>query len=775
MNYLFSYKAIYSLMSFTQPIRCFYKSFLILIILGLSVSSINAQEHLIAERGTISGIIIDKANNEPLAFGHIILDGENLSAYSDKNGLFVIENIPFNTYHLTATYIGYQDQIIEIVIDTTSSLALTIEMEATSFGIDQVFVTASKSQQHISLAAASTELVTALQLKERNIQTFEQALDGLNGITVTRSSTSNVQTVSIRGASEVAGGGVGNRILLLIDGRPAISPESGGVLWNLVPLSSIARIEVVKGAYSSLYGSSAMGGVIQVITKEPKAKPETGLHFEYGFHNPLPKDAGYDKYSDFYTLALMRSGRSGRMSYLFDSSLRSTDGNREKTAFKLFNTYSKIKYQLSGLQTIQLSANFNKIKNDTPATWINAFRPYEVAAYRSDDYQERTETNIDLFYEAITEQGVKYSSRFYYYQNNSELTFNDDPANDTTNVNIGTSQRVAKEFILSKRIGNVSQVNIFSDNGHEIIIGSDVLYDITDGIPDTLLYGEHLAYNLAFYLQDEWRINENMIVTTGLRFDYYEIINEYYQAHLSPKVSAIYKWSDKISSRLLLSQAFRNPSIAERFIKFEQGGGLRFIPNPGLTTERLDLSTELGTKWTLNSNWSTDMALFYNNYSDLISFQRLSAADEPLLYQVVNLKKAIMQGAEIKINYRNNKGLSMGLGYTYLDALDNSPDRLNDNLAYKVKHSLHFDFNKSWDHFSLNLNARYKSAIKEVFIYPGSEPDAFALVDMRAAYKIKEGYAIYLAIKNLTNTQYEELERYRMPGRSFSMGARFDL
>ncbi|MCB0627341.1 MAG: TonB-dependent receptor plug domain-containing protein, partial [Saprospiraceae bacterium] len=84
-----------------------------------------------------------------------------------------------------------------------------------------------------------------------------------------------VQAFSIRGASEVAGGGIGNRVLLLIDGRPALSPESGGALWNLVPLNSVERIEVVKGAYSSLYGSSAMGGVINVITHKPEAEPLT--------------------------------------------------------------------------------------------------------------------------------------------------------------------------------------------------------------------------------------------------------------------------------------------------------------------------------------------------------------------------------------------------------------------------------------------------------------------------------------------------------------------
>jgi iron complex outermembrane receptor protein len=111
--------------------------------------------------------------------------------------------------------------------------------------------------------------VTRQQLQERGTSSFDDAFNSINGIVATRSSGSNVQSLSIRGSSETAGGGIGNRVLLLLDGRPAITPESGGALWNLVPLGAIERVEVIKGAYSSLFGSSAMGGVINVITRQP--------------------------------------------------------------------------------------------------------------------------------------------------------------------------------------------------------------------------------------------------------------------------------------------------------------------------------------------------------------------------------------------------------------------------------------------------------------------------------------------------------------------------
>ncbi len=718
----------------------------------------------------ISGRVIDAIYGDPLPYAHVLID--DVGVYSDKDGIFTIVDIPYGEYKIEVSYVGYHSETIDISCKQGVISGLIIKLSSERVNIEEVFVTASKKKQHISLAAVSTEIVSAKQIAEKNVSTFDQALDGLNGLTVTRSSTSNIQAVSIRGASEVAGGGVGNRVLLLIDGRPAISPDSGGALWNLVPLSSIDRIEVVKGAYSSLYGSSAMGGVIQVITKEPKHEPTTTVHLDYGFYEPLPTESGYGGHKDFYTLALARGGKSGRFSYLFDVSLRSTDGHRQKSKYNLFNTYTKLKYKLSGQRSIQLSANINKIKNDTPATWLSAFRPYEVAEYRTDDYQDREEINIDLHYEAIANRNVKYSTRFYYYQNYSEFSFNDDPQNDSTNINTGTSQIVDIESVLSQRIGNISQVNYFTDSGHHLIGGLDMLYDFTDGVPDTLLYGKHQAANLAAYVQDEVDISDKLTVTLGLRYDYFHIIDEFTESNISPKLSAIYKWHKNLSSRLLISQAYRNPSIAERYIKFEQGGGLRFRPNPDLVSEHLNLSLEVGTRWQIDRLWSMDVALFHNRYQDLISFQRLSAPTENLLYQVINLKKAIMQGLELKVNYHNPSGLSIGAGYTYLDAKDNSPDRINDVLAYKVKHSIHVNINKKWSKFSINLNSRYRSAIQEVFIYPGNEPKAYALLNIRTAYQLTEKQSIYLAIQNLTNTRYEELERYRMPGRSYSVGAR---
>jgi hypothetical protein len=128
---------------------------------------------------------------------------------------------------------------------------------------------------------------------------------------------------------------------------------------------------------------------------------------------------------------------------------------------------------------------------------------------------------------------------------------------------------------------------------------------------------------------------------------------------VSPKIAAVYKVSNSLSFRSLLARAFRNPSIAERYTKFEQGGGFRFQVSPYLKAEKLTLSAELGSKISFGSKFKIDAALYYNRYKDLISYKQVSLPGEDLVFEVVNLAKSLMQGFEISFEYDPFKNLKL--------------------------------------------------------------------------------------------------------------------
>lgn len=721
--------------------------------------------------GCIEGTVRDAESGEPLPMASVRLLNAPFSGMADLGGVFRLANLPTGRHTLVASYLGYQDLVLEDVeVADSRPQWLAVTLQPGSLPVGEIVVTASSRSQAIKLAPASIGVITNKQLQERQITTFDQAFDDMPGVVVTRSGGANVQAFSIRGASEVAGGGIGNRVLLLIDGRPALSPESGGALWNLVPISSIERIEVVRGAYSSLYGSSAMGGVVNVITRKPDAAPQTRLHLNYGAYNRAPESTGYSRYNDFHSVDVSHSRQVGKFSYLLDGSWKSDDGHKEKTGFDLYNFFAKTTWAFSPRRTIQLSANANRMYSDAPATWLSRKQAYSAAEFKQDDYQDRREFNADLYYVASPSEKVKYTSRIYHYRNMSLFSFDSDPGNDSTNINFG-KQIVKAYSVQTRRLGNVSQVELFTGNNHYLIAGMDIKGDYVLGTPDTFLYGEHRALGAGVYVQDELTLSNRLTVTAGIRYDHYRIFGQVQESNVSPKVALLYQAKPNFSVRMLLAQAFRDPPIAERFIKFEQGGGLRFLPNPGLRPERLTLSAEVGAKMTPAPGATFDVAFFYNRYNNLISFQQLSNPLEPLLYQVVNLKEALMQGVEVSYQQRWKDFLTTSVSYTFLDARDISPGRVNDALAYKVRHTLGASATARHKNFTLNLNARYRSRIEEVFIYPGSEPDAAFVSNAKLCYTFTSGFAGYFAVNNLNNAQYEELERYRMPGRSFTLGA----
>ncbi len=722
------------------------------------------------EKNVIRGIIKDAQDGTPIPWANVFLPGSQMGTSSDFDGRFILRIPTPGNQEIRISYLGYttwSDTLVNCRIH--GSNFIEVELVPTAILSSEVVVTATAKRQSIALAPASITVVTARELSQRNVITFDEAFDVVPGVQLTRSSEANVQALSIRGASEVAGGGIGNRVLLLIDGRPALSPESGGALWNLVPTAAIERIEVVKGAYSSLYGSSAMGGVVNVITKTPTETPRTQLNVQYGFYGRPPSFVDFDRYSDFSDITMSHARKAGDFDLTFTASRKANDGHREKAGYELYNFYTKTKYLLSGERNLQLSVNANIIDNDTPATWLSPSQPYSVAPHRQDDFQYRREYNADLLYTSIPNGQMKYSSRLYYYQNHSRFVFDSDPGNDSTNVNFG-KQSVAASSVRAQRLGNINQYDVHLNETHYIIAGNDIKYDQIVGLPDSVLYGRHKSIQAGLYIQDEITLSPVLTLTAGIRYDHFSILNEFSEGTISPKLSMVYKPGKKTSYRMLFAQAFRNPSIAERFIKFEQGGGLRFQPNASLKAERLDLSLESGILHRFSKNLSVDAALYYNHYRNLISFEQLPQSNGGLLYRVVNLNSAVMQGGEISVRYKAYHWLNATLSYNFLDARDTSEGSINDALAYKAKHMMGFSVVANYKRWNLGFDGRYRSAIEEVFIYPGNEPDAYFLWNARLSCQMSKSNTIYFALSNGGNTQYEELERYRMAGRSFALG-----
>ncbi|MFQ5769356.1 MAG: TonB-dependent receptor plug domain-containing protein, partial [bacterium] len=368
---------------------------------------------------------------------------------------------------------------------------------------------------------------------------------------------------------------------------------------------------------------------------------------------------------------------------------------------------------------------------------------------------------------------VKYSSRFYFYRQYFKSEFNpDDPErNILNNEPFGLFIRSD-----SKKLGNITQLDYYLSDKNYLITGFDIQRDLVDSVPDTILYGKRQVNNFAIYAQDEHKFSNKLTLNFGLRYDFNKLEGGKRLTQISPKAALVYTPVEIWSLRFLVGKAFRAPSIAERFFQREIAGGTRFKPNPDLRAEKVT-SFEIGSRIRLSNMADIDLAFFNNIYDDMIYWINITAEERAnsSLFQVRNLNKALIRGIEVSVRLYPFQFFNTSLNYTYLDSKDISENRRFVFLAYKVRHSFNFVSSLQTGSWFLNFDGRFNSRVEEVFLYPNDKPDAFFVLNTKLIRNLGRNLTVSFGINNIFNIQYEELARYRMPGRSWIFGTSYEL
>lgn len=729
-----------------------------------------------AGSGLLSGKIFDRETRAPIVAANVYLDSVHLGATTNEQGQFSIRYIPPGTYRLVAEYLGYEAYTEKALkIEQGKLVSRSIGLKSTELAGQEVIVTAARKPQTTQQTPASIVLMTAAELRDRPITTFDQALESVPGLSVYRTAGVSVQSLSIRGSSDVAGGGVGNRVLLLIDGRPALTSDAGGAYWGLVPTNFIDRVEVVKGAFSSLYGSTAMGGVVNVITSRPQYRSLGTVKLGLGLYRSPASDEQFKDGPLFLNqMEANYSGANGKVSYLMSASRKQSDGHSEQAAYTFYNLYSKMMFDLGFNRNIELTLGGGSSKNDYPHSWLNAGQPLRVRARYRDDFQEKKQFNMDLHYWAVPNHRARYDSRFYFYYTDARSFFNpNDPLRQIPgNEPFGQSTRSE-----GRKFGNISQLDYYVTPKLYLIAGTDVQVDVVDAVPDSILYGRQQLNNIAGYLQAESKLHPKLTTTLGIRYDYNHLVGGKSLTHMSPKISLLYQPLSNTALRLLYGRAFRAPTIAERFFKVELGGGILFRENPDLRAEKMTVSLEAGLKQRVKNRLTFDIALYHYRYSDLIYWVDIAAETGVTFpyFEVRNLNRAQTQGLELTVSGQLSSSISAAVNYTFLDAKDLSPDRSDDLLAYRPKHTASANLAWRFSRYRLYLDGRFRSKIEEVFLYPLQRPQAFAVANGKLSATVFNGLELSLSVNNLFDREYEELARYRMPGRNYLVGLRYDF
>ena len=227
----------------------------------------------------MKGFVYDKETNEPLAGVNITykrITGETNGTISEADGSYQI-NLPEGGVDLLFTYIGYENEQVPVVINRNETKTRNIFMQVKANLLGDVVVSAGRFEQKLSNVTVSMDLLKAEDITKQAPTDLSATLNTMPGVDI------NDKQPSIRGGNGWTYG-VGSRSLVLIDGMSALTSGTGIINWNIVPLENIEQVEVMKGASSVLYGSSALNGVINIRTKRPSLTPVTTLRAYLGIY-----------------------------------------------------------------------------------------------------------------------------------------------------------------------------------------------------------------------------------------------------------------------------------------------------------------------------------------------------------------------------------------------------------------------------------------------------------------------------------------------------------
>ncbi len=684
--------------------------------------------------GTISGTIVDSKIREPLPGANIMLMGTMIGTSSDLEGKFIIQRIPPGTYQLKATMMGFKSQIVRVTVEAQKTAIAAFTLEETVIETQGVVVTAGKKAQSFQDVSNSVSLVLAEHIEKRNRLYLDDILEYTPGVNITHGD------VNIRGSSGFSLG-AGSRVLLLVDGIPMMPGDSGDIKWDIIPLSQIERVEVVKGAGSALYGSHALGGVINIISKEPSLKPNTHVKFMAGLYDKpsYPEWEWTDKALNFNQIDVTHSRKIKNLGVLISGGRLETTGYQQNGHKTNWNFLGRADYKFNSQSNLTIQSNWANSKYGEIFMWRNQNDVFEMPIPSVGDWSNSTKFSLNTIYRQLINRKFTTKARASYFKNFWKHHYHD---ND--------------DFSEAQKFGLELQGDYLLSGKHSLTFGIEGIYDLTN----SAMFGDHNGSTWATFMQDDIRLGNLFSMVVGLRYDYHWVDVGMDDNQLNPKFGMTFKPSVMTTLRGSVGRGFRSPSMAEMFTETTTSG-FKVIPNPELKAESA-WSYEIGFNQILSKNLIIDFAAFHNDYWNFIEPE----PDEQNTVQFINVNRARIRGIEFSAQSSWwRKQINALISYTLLDPKDLET---NEVLAYRPRHMLtaSLDFNKGI--FSTGFDFRFVSRLDSVKVYPDEDRIDQKIFNGRLGLNFGN-YVLTFNVNNIFNYSYMQVERNMAPVRHYTI------
>lgn len=636
-------------------------------------------------RGSVEGIVIDGEDDHPVVGANVVLHGTVLGAVTDNEGNFRLKNIPVGKYNLTVSLIGFKRKELFIEITAEEIKRISVELIPTPIQTEPVIITASKREQSLKDVPISVSVVDEQDLSHRNTITIDNALRYVPGVNVTRGQ------VNIRSSTGYSYG-VGSRVLLLIDGLPMLSGDTEEIIWESIPTSNVQKIEIVKGSGSALYGSSALGGVINVITKSVQEKPETQLRMYGGFYGK-PKYTTWQwtqNTQTFSGISASHSRKIGILGLAVGGSRTLDDGYKRNDDWKRWNLWTRLGYDLSAYQSATLSFSLLDQRRGSFFYWKDIYHVLELTDSQIGNRVQSLRYNLSGSYKQF------FSDIFYSILKLSWFHSRWEDNIPSTSYPAGTNSR--SDFL----VGDI-QTNYELSKQHFIIGG--ISFNYNNAIAQSI-FGKHHSMGGAIYLQDEVKYDESVRFTLGGRFDYQKLEGMISLNQLNPKFGIVYNPVLLTTLRASVGRGFRAPSVAEVFTTTD-AGGLIIRPNPSLKAEK-SWSYEIGGSQVLSDHILTELSFFRNEFWDLIE----PVSDNDGTVRFKNITRARVTGVETILDLSSlDRMMQIQISYTFVYPEDVANKSI---LNHRSRHLLYLTNRISIDPMNIRMDFRYISKMERL-------------------------------------------------------------
>ncbi len=660
-----------------------------------------------AQSGQISGVVM--SDNTPLTFASVTIEKIKMSVNTDSIGKYKLSTIPVGTYEITVSSIGFKSVTKKINVRSSHEEVINFTLMSDHYELDQVVITGTRTQKRRTNSPVIVNLINSKTLDQVVATNLAEGLKYQPGLRVeTDCQTCNYTQLRMNGLQ-------GGYSQILVNSRPIFSPLTGLYGMEQIPVNMIDRIEIVRGGVSALYGSSAIGGTVNVITKVP-------VKNSFSITNTFQTIKG--ETSDNVIMAnasLINESRNAGISVFVNNRNRGHfDANGDN-----FSEAPKLKDNSFGTNLFFIPSENQKLEISLSSIYEYRFGGENVdkPAFQAQQSEERTHNILmgSADYSISFNENKNSLSIYYGGQNTKRQHYTGIHPDEPTELTAFFANPPYGSSNVTTHQGGIQFNNSFSEflSGKAVLtMGAEYVYDkVYDEIDAYNYLIDQTTKNAAAFFQHDWDITKNLNLLSGFRLDKHNFVDH---AIVSPRLSLLYKIS-KTQFRLGWGTGFRAPQAfdADLHIAFAGGGISRITLSDRLKEERSNSFTG-----SINFDKATEhfiagftIEAFYTKLNDAFYQFPLGTDNFGELFEKRNGPGATVQGITVEARANFDYVLQFDAGFT----LQNSTfDQAVETIVGLSPKREFLRTPNNYGYATITYNPTKKWTISSNFVYTGA-------------------------------------------------------